>query len=67
MTPLLMTSRRRCVPASGASVSAVLRTFCVSLSVSVSTLSMRWEGSEIFTRLAAKRRTISRANSGRQE
>ncbi len=67
VTPLLITSLSRWVPASGARVSAVFLTFCVCLSVSVSTLSMRWEGSAMRTRRAANFSTIARASSGRQE
>ena len=66
VTPLLMTSRRRCVPASGANVRLVFFSFCVASSESFSTLSRRSDGSEIDTCFSSKRRISSRINSARQ-
>ena len=66
VTPLLITSRRRWVPASGAKVRDDLRTFWVSSRDSFSTLSMRRDGRLMDTRFSDRRFISSRMSSGRQ-
>ena len=46
VTPLLITSRKRCVPASGAKVKPVLRPFCTSSAKSTEKESTRSEGKD---------------------
>ena len=58
-TPLLMTSRRRWVPASGANVSPALRTDCMRSRSSFMNASMRRDGNEIETRFFSNSSMIS--------
>ena len=67
VTPLLITSRRRCVPASGAKVRLDFFTCWVSSRESLSTLSMRREGKLTDTRFSRNSAINARINSGRQE
>ena len=64
---MLITSRRRCVPASGAKVRPLLRTFATFSISSGEKLSMRSEGSERFTLSRSVQGSMSDSKSSRWE
>ena len=65
-TFLLMTSRRRCVPASGAKVRPLLRTEAILSVSSVEKLSTRSDGSETLTRSSSVQVCSVSSSSNRQ-
>ena len=67
LTPLLITSRMRCVPASGAKVRPLLRTCCTFFAISMEKLSMRKDGKLTLTCLSLNSSMSISTSSGNLE
>ena len=67
VTPLLITSRIRWLPASGANVRPLFRTACTFLATSTLNASMRKLGKDTLTFLSLKSAIIVSKNGPRQE
>ena len=67
LTPLLITSRIRCVPASGAKVRPLLRTCCTFFAISMEKLSIRKDGKLTLTCLSLNSSMSISTNSGNLE